>query len=109
MIDADKLRAMNREQILKFLDKKKIVPVTDNLIKYKNTVYEIEPLEMNAIFIYRDAKGYAMDYDGIEKKPGDARAINHMFLAAMSSIVQAIDDDIKYNNLTRKIVFQQIK
>ncbi len=109
MIDADKFRAMSREQILEFLDKKKIVPVTDNLIKYKNIVYEIEPLEMDAIFIYRDAKGYAMDYDGIEKKPGDARAINHMFLAAMSSIVQSIDNEIEHNNLERKIILQQIK
>lgn len=39
MIDADKFRAMSREQILEFLDKKKIVPITDNLIKCKNTVY----------------------------------------------------------------------
>ena len=38
MIDADELLGMTRQEALNFLNKKNIVPVTDNLIKYKNIV-----------------------------------------------------------------------
>lgn len=109
MIDADKLLSMTRQEALKFLNKKNIVPVTDNLIKYKNTVYELDQLEMDSIFIYRDSKGYNLEYDGPEKKSGDARSINHMLLSATFSFTNSIQNELEHSNLTRKIVLQQIK
>ena len=109
MIDADKLLGMTRQEALNFLNKKNIIPVTDNLIKYKNTVYELDQLEIDSIFIYRDSKGYSLEYDGPEKKKGDARSINHMLLSAAFSFTNSIQNELEHNNLERKIVIQQIK
>ena len=41
MIDADKLLSMNRAEFIQFLNRKDIIHVTDNLIKYENIVYEL--------------------------------------------------------------------
>ena len=49
MIDADKLLGMNRNEFIQFLNRKDIIPVIDNLVKYENIVYELTEDDMYLI------------------------------------------------------------
>ncbi len=109
MIDADKLLSMNRNEFIQFLNRKDIIPVTDNLIKYKNIVYELTEDDMYLIKSFRNDNGYELEYKGCEKNKGDARRINGMLQSAANSFRNDIQYELEHNNLTRKIVFQQIK
>ena len=109
MIDADKLLSMNRKEFIQFLNKKDIIPVTDNLIKYENIVYELTEDDMCLIKSFRNNNGYELKYEGHEKNKGDARRINGMLQSAANSFRNDIQYELERSNLTRKIVFQQIK
>ena len=100
MIDADKLLGMNREEFLKFLDRKDIIPITDNLIKYKNIIYELTDYDMDLIKSFRQANGYELNYKGYEKRIGDAKKINGMLQSAANSF----KNDIEYEKETGDII-----
>ena len=94
MIDADELFKDNsKEAFDAFFANKKIIPITDNLIKLDNIVYELDEYDMHRLLDYRCAWGYTADYDGYEKNEGDAAAINGLYHSAVSMIVDIIHDE----------------
>ena len=109
MIDADELTKMNKEQYITFINRRDIVPIVDNKIKYDNVVYEMNDFEMKALIGFRETFGYDRHYHGLERKPGEAEIINGMLQSGIDSIVS----DIKYENKNRikrhKILFKEIK
>lgn len=97
MIDADEFLKLKEkepsEAYKEFYSNKNIIPVTDNLIKYKGVIYELEPIDMRAFADFRTKLGYELDYGGIEKFPGDAGDINGLYAAAVFSIVETIEHE----------------
>lgn len=103
MIDADKLLSMNRNEFIQFLNRKDIIPVTDNLIKYENIVYELTEDDMYLIKSFRNDNGYELEYKGHEKNKGDARRINGMLQSAANSF----RNDIQYEKRTGDIIHKE--
>ncbi len=103
MIDADKLLSMNRNEFIHFLNRKDIIPVTDNLIKYENIVYELTEDDMYLIKSFRNDNGYELEYKGCEKNKGDARRINGMLQSAANSF----RNDIQYEKRTGDIIHKE--
>ena len=103
MIDADKLLSMNRAEFIQFLNRKDIIPVTDNLIKYENIVYELTEDDMYLIKSFRNNNGYELEYKGYEKNKGDARRINGMLQSAANSF----RNDIQYEKKTGNIIHKE--
>ena len=113
MIDADELFKDNsKEAFDAFFANKKIIPITDNLIKLDNIVYELDEYDMHLLLDFRCAWGYPAEYDGFEKTPGEAWDINGMYHAAVSTIVDIIRDENAgqtAEKTTHKIVAKIIK
>ena len=112
MLDADKLLIKTPEEAKKLDNNKKIIPVTDNLLKYQDIVYELENVDLRLLTDFRITRGYDRYYDGFEKRPGDARDINGMLLSAIWHITNIIDHEQKdkiADGTKHKIVCKLVK
>lgn len=112
MIDANKLLDIHgREEMKKFDNMKKIIPIIDNRFKYNDTVYELTDFDIHLLTDFRIAFGYDRYYDGYEKRPGDANSINGMLLSAVWSITETIDYEIadRVEGEKHKIICKEIK
>ena len=103
MINADELFPKNREEYLKFLEKKEILPI-DDILLYNGTKYRLTKEDMQMLNLHRVSLGYNWNYSGPEKNPGDAQDINCLLLAALDCIKHTIDNHIEHNCLEYEII-----
>ena len=94
MIDADEIiyRTWNdsRQMCKELQENKNITPVPDNYIKFEGVTYELEQIDIQLLTDLRYLKGYDRYYDGPEKEPGDAEAINGLYLSSVGHIAKMI-------------------
>ena len=109
MIDADKLLNMTKEELLEFKSRKDIIPITDNRLKYNNTIYELTDYDIQLLTDFRKSLGYSIEYYGKERNPEDAERINMMLVSGTNHIVKNIIYDIEHNRLKHKALMQKIK